>query len=96
MFGYFVGKSKKFKKALVLLSVLTIITGIFVYISFVVEIAGLTAFFSFLMGSAMIPILPIGFEFGAEITYPINEVYSTGFQLVFGSITGILLVILRF
>jgi hypothetical protein len=45
------------------------------------------AFGFFLLSSG-----PIGFQYGAEITYPISEGTSNGFLLLVGQISGILFI----
>jgi sugar phosphate permease len=52
----------------------------------VVLISGM-AFGFFLLSSG-----PIGFQYGAEITYPVSEGTSNGFLLLVGQISGILLI----
>lgn len=36
----------------------------------------------FLIGLILIPIIPIGFEFACEITFPIGEAMSGGFLML--------------
>jgi hypothetical protein len=40
----------------------------------------------------MIPIMVVGFELGVEVTYPIDESYSTGLLMCAGQIVGIIYV----
>jgi hypothetical protein len=37
-----------------------------------------------LIGASMIPIMAVGFELGVEVTYPIDESYSTGLLMFAG------------
>jgi cyanate permease len=53
---------------------------------FVVLMSG-TAFGFFLLSSG-----PVGFQYGAEITYPVSEGTSNGFLLLAGQISGILFI----
>lgn len=46
--------------------------------SFTWSIMWITTILCFLIGFSMIPIMPIGFEFGVEISYPVDEAFSTG------------------
>lgn len=41
----------------------------------------------------MIPIMAVGFELGVEVTYPIDESYSTGLLMFGGQLLGIIYVI---
>lgn len=38
----------------------------------------------FVIGFSMIPIMAVGFELGVEVTYPIEESYSTGLLMFAG------------
>ena len=40
----------------------------------------------------MIPIMAVGFELGVEVTYPIDESYSTGLLMFAGQFLGIIYV----
>ena len=40
----------------------------------------------------MVPNLPIGFELGVEITYPIDESYSAGLMMSCGQVLGFIYV----
>jgi hypothetical protein len=53
---------------------------------FVVLMSG-TAFGFFLLSSG-----PVGFQYGAEITYPVSEGTSNGFLLLAGQISGIIFI----
>jgi hypothetical protein len=46
--------------------------------------SGLVAFCCFVVGFSMIPIMAVGFELGVEVTYPIDESYSTGLLMFAG------------
>lgn len=45
-----------------------------------------------LLGFFLLSSGPIGFQYGAEITYPISEGTSNGFLLLMGQISGIALI----
>jgi hypothetical protein len=61
--------------------------------SFLSGSAGLVAFCCFVIGASMIPIMAVGFELGVEVTYPIDESYSTGLLMFAGQFLGIIYVI---
>ena len=44
----------------------------------------LVSLFCFIVGFSMIPIMAVGFELGVEVTYPIDESYSTGILMLAG------------
>jgi sugar phosphate permease len=61
--------------------------GITLATNYMVLLASGMAFGFFLLSSG-----PIGFQYGAEITYPISEGTSNGFLLLVGQISGILFI----
>jgi cyanate permease len=61
--------------------------GITVATNYIMVLISGTAFGFFLLSSG-----PIGFQYGAEITYPISEGTSNGFLLLVGQISGILFI----
>ena len=48
----------------------------------------------FMTGFAMIAILPVGMDFGVELTHPVPEPVSSGLLMSSGAIFGIILIIL--
>jgi hypothetical protein len=52
----------------------------------------ITTLFCFIIGFSMIPIMPVGFDLGVEITYPVDESMSVGFLMICGQTFGIILV----
>ena len=54
---------------------------------------GLVMFFSFLFGFFLLSAGPLGFQYGAEITYPAPEGTSNGLLLFMGQISGILFIL---
>jgi hypothetical protein len=62
------------------------------YFSFVSGLAGLVTTSCFVVGASMIPIMAVGFELGVEVTYPIEESYSTGLLMFAGQLIGIIYV----
>jgi cyanate permease len=61
--------------------------GITISTSYVMVLISGVAFGFFLLSSG-----PIGFQYGAEITYPVSEGTSNGFLLLSGQISGILFI----
>jgi hypothetical protein len=52
----------------------------------------MVSLFCFIVGFSMIPIMAVGFELGVEVTYPIDESYSTGLLMFSGQLLGIIYV----
>lgn len=43
------------------------------------------------MGFFILPILPVGYNFACEITYPVSEVMSNGIMMLMAQLTGLVL-----
>lgn len=87
--GGIVAVTQKFK-----LSCLVIIFGSLAgIISFIltlqVESVAISAVFAALLGLLLMPILPVSYEFGCEITFPIGEAMTGGLLNCGGQIVGI-------
>jgi MFS family permease len=54
---------------------------------------GLLLVSSFVMGFFLLSAAPIGFQYGAEVTYPTPEATSNGMLLLMGQISGILFIL---
>ena len=54
---------------------------------------GLLLVFSFIFGFFLLSAGPIGFQYGAEITYPAPEGTSNGLLLLMGQIAGIIFIL---
>lgn len=54
----------------------------------------LTLILAFVFGFILVPALPVGLTYGAEITYPISEEISNGTLMMFGQLGGIILLIM--
>jgi len=92
--GIIIDRTHKFKQACIYICVLT--TATFVLLFFVAptgSVALLSLNFLF-MGLGIIPILPVCFAFGVELTYPVPEAMSNGMMIVpskiYGSILGVI------
>lgn len=88
VYGIWVEKKRNYKQVLILMSFLSskttgkdknVVFGVMgIMFAFILGNAGLAAFFCFIVGLNMIPVMVIGFEFGVEITYPMGESMSSG------------------
>mmetsp|Transcript_33076 Transcript_33076/g.32202 ORF Transcript_33076/g.32202 Transcript_33076/m.32202 type:complete len:177 (-) Transcript_33076:17-547(-) len=89
IYGAIVEKYKKFKVIMNILCVNSCISTLALMFCFISEIPGLSAALCFVVGFNMIPVMVIGFEFGAETTYPLGEMMSGGFLMSAGNLLGI-------
>jgi hypothetical protein len=74
---------KTYKLSVIIISGLSVLSMIATSFSFLSGSTALVAICCFIIGASMIPIMAVGFELGVEVTYPIDESYSTGL-LMFG------------
>lgn len=83
-FGVWVEIKKTYKLSVIIISALSIVSMVATGFSFISQKSGLVAFCCFVVGFSMIPIMAVGFELGVEVTYPIDESYSTGLLMFAG------------
>lgn len=87
--GLYVGKTRKYKKAIIICIVISLIAiGGFVGSMFTGSILVL-ATVTGLMGFFMTPIFPLGLEFACEITFPIGEAVSGGVINIMAQFIGV-------
>jgi len=78
VFGGIVEAYKNYKRALIAIALTTSLlpaTLIFALLSMKVWLASLACFF---VGFSSVAVLPVGIDFGVELTHPIGEAISTG------------------
>ena len=75
-FGIWVEFKKTYK--------LSVISTVGTAFSFLTGLSWLVTICCFVVGASMIPIMAVGFELGVEVTYPIDESYSTGLLMFAG------------
>ena len=68
--GRLLDKSKKFKKLYVIWGFLLMIAVVTTYIGIISRNVVFCALMISVLGFAVLPFLPMSFEFGAELTYP--------------------------
>jgi len=77
--GIYVEKTLKYKKTLVLCSLFSLFSYIFLFVSLNTQsgilILGVIVF---IYGFTVIPVLPLGLDFGCELVFPIGEALSSG------------------
>lgn len=83
-FGVWVEIKKTYKLSVIIISGLSVLSTIGTGLAFISGLNWLTSLFCFLVGASMIPIMAVGFELGVEVTYPIDESYSTGLLMFAG------------
>ena len=69
---------------MIIISGLSVLSTIATAFSFTTGSTGVVAFCCFVIGFSMIPIMAVGFELGVEVTYPIDESFSTGLLMFAG------------
>ncbi|EWS72426.1 MFS transporter (macronuclear) [Tetrahymena thermophila SB210] len=89
-----VEKNNKYKKYIIISSILslfsyTFVSAVLIIESFIVQLLGF-----FLYGFFSTPLIPLTLEFGCEITFPISESTSSGLIYMSGQLFGILQIIL--
>lgn len=92
IFGIWVEIKKTYKLSVIVISALSFLSMIATSFSFISRKSWLVTLCCFLVGASMIPIMAVGFELGVEITYPIEESYSTGLLMFAGQLLGIVYV----
>ena len=84
-FGVWVEIKKTYKLSVIIITILSTLSTVGVSFSFLLAgQAWLPGLMCFIIGFSMIPIMAIGFELGVEVTYPIDESFSTGLLMFSG------------
>lgn len=91
-FGIWVELKKTYKLSVIIISVLSVVSTVGTAFSFLTGLTWLVTLCCFVVGASMIPIMAVGFELGVEVTYPIDESYSTGLLMFAGQLLGIIFV----
>ena len=90
--GVYVENTRKYKRALVIASTISIIGPIALLTTLYSGLVWPVCIASFVLGFDLC-ILPVGIDFGVETTFPIAESISTGILMSFSMIIGVILVI---
>lgn len=91
-FGIWVELKKTYKLSVIVISAISILSTVATAFSFTSGKSWLVTLSCFIIGFSMIPIMAVGFELGVEVTYPIDESYSTGLLMFAGQFLGIVYV----
>ena len=93
LMGYVLARTKAYKLLSALIPLTTIGTIAIFYFTMQLKTFAVTWIASFLIGSTILPAIPICYEFAAEITFPVGEASSSGTMMLWGQlisfITGI-------
>ena len=88
--GAYVEITKQYKRSLISIGFFTTVFLVLNY-TFIESKSVLTyAFICLGLGMSTVPIMAIGFDFGVELSYPIEESYSTGVIMSFGQFFGVI------
>eukprot|EP00347_Sterkiella_histriomuscorum_P021419 403334042 len=94
VFGIWVEIKKTYKLSVIIICALSVASTVGVSASFYTGESWMPTLFCFIVGFCMIPIMAVGFELGVEVTYPIDESYSTGFLMFSGQLLGIVFTVI--
>lgn len=90
VFGLYVEKTRKYKNALSICALLSLVGMVaFSMVLFTENIVAVAAVTSFL-GFCLTPILPLGLELACEITFPVGEAVSGGAMIGMSQIIGVI------
>lgn len=89
-----VGKYRSFKKGLVTLYIGGVAIGTAFALSLLLENLYVTACACAVFGFLMIPVLPISYDFGCELTYPVGEAMTGGLLNAGGQVWGIVQILI--
>lgn len=77
-FGIYVETTKKYKPAILVICVASVITCLCSYVIMPHQVVWLLSLMCFLQGAAMIPVMAVAMDLGVELTYPVGESFSAG------------------
>jgi len=78
VFGGIVEVFKNYKKALIAIALMTVVSPIGLLFGLLSMKVWLATIASFIVGFSSVSVLPVGIDFGVELTHPIGEAISTG------------------
>jgi hypothetical protein len=93
VFAVIVGKYRTYKKCLVITYIGGIVAGTAFALTLLAKDVYVTACVCCVFGFLMLPVLPISFELGCELTYPVGEAMTGGLLNAGGQVWGILQII---
>jgi MFS transporter, FLVCR family, MFS-domain-containing protein 7 len=93
-FGIYVELTKKYKQATIIICGMTSVTSVLLLLSLASHIVWAASLCCFCVGFFSVAIIPVGIDFGVEITHPTPEPISSGLLMSAGNVAGIVFVIL--
>jgi len=93
-FGVIVELKKNYRVVTIVICGLSSLTPFLQMIALNTNIISISSFSCFLTGFSMVSILPVGIDFGVELTHPTPEPVISGLLVSSGAIIGIILTIL--
>lgn len=93
VFGVTVEIYKNYRMVTIIICGISSVMPIVLMLSFLTGNTVLVSICCMLTGFAMVAILPVGMDFGVELTHPIPEPVSSGLLMSAGAIFGIFLII---
>ena len=93
VFGILVEVKKNYRVVTMVICGISSVMPIALMFSFLTQNNTLVSTCCFLTGFAMIAILPVGMDFGVELTHPTPEPVSSGLLMSSGAIVGIVLTV---
>lgn len=92
--AYFVSKTQKYKYIIMISEYLGMISVMLIVLSLYLGNFPLLIISSMCIGFFSIPVVPITFELGCEITHPIGESFSTGYLYMMSFVSSFILLLL--
>jgi MFS family permease len=94
VFGVIVEIKKNYRAVTIIICGISSVMPIVLMFAFLTLNTLLVSICCLLTGFAMVAILPVGMDFGVELTHPIPEPVSSGLLMSSGAICGIFLIII--
>lgn len=94
IFSYYMDKTQKYLRMLRISSFGSLISSICIILTLPTQNVWILNTNIAFMGFFLIPIIPIGYSFSVELTYPVSEAMSNGVMVFFSQILGTLITIL--
>lgn len=93
IFGGIVEVKKTYKLNLIIICAMTAVTPLGLLFALLSDTVWLVAVCAMIVGFASIPVMPVGIDFGVEMTHPIAESIVSGLLMSAGQFVGIILTV---
>jgi FLVCR family feline leukemia virus subgroup C receptor-related protein len=91
IYGYILDKTQKYLLALRVICVGTLVCGLMLFITIPAGNIYLLLANCSALGFFLLPIIPVGYSFASEITFPISEAMSNGLMIMSSQLCAIIL-----